>query len=57
MPTKQPTEPDPLFEVLTRKPNGHETVHRHRAKDAAAAQAAVVQSGVPETYVVEVRRP
>jgi hypothetical protein len=53
MPTKQNTEPDPLVEVLTRKPNGHETVHRFRATDEAAARAAVVEAGVPHAQIVE----
>ena len=38
---KQTADPDPLFEVLTRRPDGHETAHRFRAKDAAAATAEV----------------
>lgn len=56
MPTKQSADLAPLFEVLTRKPNGHETVYRLRAKDDTSATAAVVHSGVPEDQLVEVKR-
>jgi hypothetical protein len=34
-------EPEPEYEVLTRTSNGHRTVHRLRAADRAAAEAAV----------------
>ena len=49
-----PTSLAPLFEVLTRRPDGHETVHRLRAPDADSARAQVVESGVPADMVVEV---
>jgi hypothetical protein len=42
------------IQVVTRRPDGHETVHRLRAKYAEAATAGVVESGVPTTEVVEV---
>jgi hypothetical protein len=54
MATAQRADSDRRFEVLTRRPDGHETVHRIRAKDAAAATAALVDSGVPQDQVVEV---
>jgi len=50
----EPSRPEPLYEVLSRTPLGHETVHRLRAKDAVAARAAVIDGGVPESQVVEV---
>jgi hypothetical protein len=44
----------PVFEVLTRRPDGHETVHRHRAESAEDARRAVLDYGVPEEQIVEV---
>jgi len=32
-----PDSPNPLYEVLTRRPDGHESVHRLRAPDADTA--------------------
>lgn len=37
------TRTDEVFEVLTRRPDGHETVHRVRAPSQAAAEKAVGQ--------------
>lgn len=34
---------DEVFEVLTRRPDGHETVHRVRAASQAAAEKSVGQ--------------
>ena len=39
------------FEVLTRRPDGHETVHRFAAADAMAAKAQAVEAGVPADQV------
>ena len=44
------------FEVLTRKPDGHETVHRFAAADAEEAKAQAVEAGVPADQIVEVGR-
>jgi hypothetical protein len=41
------------FEVLTRRPDGHETVHRFQAADAGKAKAAAVESGVPADQIVQ----
>ena len=46
----------PVFEVLTRRPDGHETVHRNRAADEADARRQVTDAGVPEEQIVEVVR-
>jgi hypothetical protein len=44
----------PVFEVLTRRPDGHETVHRNRADDQADARRQVLDAGVPAEQIVEV---
>jgi hypothetical protein len=40
-------------EVLTRRPDGHETVHRFQAADEEAAKEAAVESGVPADEIVQ----
>jgi hypothetical protein len=46
-------EQDSVFEVLTRRPDGHETVHRFQAADEKAATDAAISSGVPADQIVE----
>lgn len=46
-----------LYEVLTRRADGHETIHRVVASTEAAARKAVLESGVPDDQIVEVNRP
>jgi hypothetical protein len=41
------------FEVLTRRPDGHETVHRFEAADAEEAKALAVEAGVPADQIVD----
>jgi hypothetical protein len=41
------------FEVLTRRPDGHETVHRFAAADAEEAKAQAVEAGVPANQIVD----
>jgi hypothetical protein len=46
----------PLYEILSRRPDGHETVHRVEAKDTTAAKQVVIERGLPEDQVVEVTK-
>jgi hypothetical protein len=43
------------FEVLTRRPDGHETVHRTTTADERSAREHVVSLGIPREQIVEVR--
>ena len=45
-----------LYEVLTRRPDGHESVHRLRAKDPETATEHVLALGIDPAEVVEVRK-
>lgn len=57
MATKRETSASALrrFEVLTRRPDGHETVHRATTADERSAREFVVSLGVPREQIVEVR--
>jgi hypothetical protein len=57
MPAKRQTGTEALrrFEVLTRRPDGHETVHRTTTTDERSAREHVVSLGIPRDQIVEVR--
>jgi hypothetical protein len=61
MPTKPEQAPPVLFEVVTRKPNGHETCPRVWARDHAEASATVaaaaLNDGSLRAEIVDVRQP
>jgi hypothetical protein len=56
MPNSKQQSPSPepgLYEVLSRRADGHETVHRVRARSEAEARQLVADGGVPESDVVK----
>jgi hypothetical protein len=48
--------PAPMFEVLTRRSDGHETVHRFWAQDEEEALDQFRERHLPEDQVIEVNQ-